>query len=115
MRPNGLELSRSAARAFPLHSRASRQARHHRISARQPSRLQRVVGPLPLASTDFPHWIFDGPRDETCGNCIPLPTGSTVRTAPVKAFPGGAGRRAIMSPCIAGLRGSASQRASRSR
>ena len=42
--PNGLELSRSAAQASFLYSRTSRQARNLCIFARQPSRLQRVVG-----------------------------------------------------------------------
>jgi hypothetical protein len=41
--PNGLELSRSAARASFLHCRATRQARDDYLFARQPSRLQRVV------------------------------------------------------------------------
>jgi len=42
--PNGLELSRSAARARRLHSRVTWQARHDYVFAHQPSRLQRVVG-----------------------------------------------------------------------
>jgi len=43
MRPNGLELSRSAARAWCLHSGATWRPWHHSVFARQPSRLQRVV------------------------------------------------------------------------
>ena len=41
---NGLELCCPAARAFLLHSRTTRQARHNGISARQPGQHQRVVG-----------------------------------------------------------------------
>ena len=53
--PNGLELSRSAALAYLPHSRATWQAIVRCISARQPSRLERVVGRLcaPLDSAEF--------------------------------------------------------------
>ena len=53
---NGLELSRSAARASPLHSRTSWQAGRNSIFASQPSRLRRVAlgGHPPKAPTD-PH------------------------------------------------------------
>ena len=48
-RPNGLELSRLAARAWFLDCRPTGLEKDHCDFARQPSRLQRVVSRRPLS------------------------------------------------------------------